>query len=448
MATKTKNPIWVSLTSVKLALFLLFALAITSIIGTIIPQGQPPGFYVDAYGPNLARLMQTLSIPEMYNSWWFMVLLAFFSLNLIVCSIERIPNAWRLVTMDNLATDPERLKKMGVRKAVQTEGSMGEAVEKTTSFLAKKGWKTSKREHEDSVMLFSQKGSWTRFGVYIVHSSILVILVGAIIGSPRVANTILRNPTFAFKGSVMLPETQQTDMIYSFSGIKIPLGFTVRCDYFDIEYYPNGMPKKFLSKLTVIEDGEEVLKKDIVVNEPLIHRGITFYQSSYQPYSDFVISLQNNGSGINKTSIVPARQQTSWEEAGVRYGIINTATRGQSVVRLKIWFTDDQADPSVFWLEPGREAVVKRPTGDYTLSAKQLYATGLQVAKDPGVWWVYIGCGLMLIGLLIAFFMSHRKIWALIYEEDGKTTVLFAGNAHKNKVGFERSFTSLVEDFK
>jgi cytochrome c biogenesis protein len=53
----------------------------------------------------------------------------------------------------------------------------------------------------------------------------------------------------------------------------------------------------------------------------------------------------------------------------------------------------------------------------------------------------------MLVGLLIAFFLSHKKIWALIYEEDGKTMVLFAGSAHKNKVGFERNFTTLVEGF-
>ena len=448
MTKKTKNPVWALFSSVKLALFLLFTLAATSIIGTIIPQSKPVTFYVQTYGPNLARLMQTLSIPDMYNSWWFMILLTIFSMNLIVCSIERIPNAWRLMTMDNLATDPERLKKMGMRKSFTIEESLTEAEDKTATFLAAKGWKTDKRDKEGAAMLFSQKGGWTRFGVYIVHSSILIILIGAIIGSPRVAKTILKNPNFAFKGSVMVPESQQTDVIYSFaSGTQIPLGFTVRCDYFTIEYYDNGMPKEFLSKLTVLENGKEVLKKDSEVNDPLIYKGITFYQSSYQPYQDFIINLKNI-TGVSKSSITPSREQINWEEGGVRFGIINMMTRGEAVQKLKIWFTDDQAEPSTFWIEPDREAIIKRPTGEYTLSAKQLYATGLQVSKDPGVWWVYIGCGLMLIGLLIAFFMSHRKIWALIYEENGKTTVLFAGSAHKNKVGFEKTFESLTDDFK
>ena len=82
--------------------------------------------------------------------------------------------------------------------------------------------------------------------------------------------------------------------------------------------------------------------------------------------------------------------------------------RGEIIARYKIWFTDDQGEPAKFWLEPGREAIIERPSGTYTLSAKQLYATGLQVAKDPGVWWVFIGCGLLMIGFLIGFLMSLR----------------------------------------
>lgn len=450
MADTKKNPVWETFASVRLALFLLFTLAATSIIGTIIPQNETAGFYVERYGANLARFMQTLNIPDMYNSWWFMVILTLFSLNLIVCSLERIPNAWRLVTMDNLATEPDRVRKMGLKRSVPMNGPLPEAVARTAGYMAAKGWKTSQRALDGATLLFAQKGAWTRFGVYIVHSSILIILIGAIIGSPRVAKDILKNPYFAFKGSVNIPETQESDVIFSFlKGVgQLPLGFTVRCDFFNIEYYPNGMPKEYLSKLSVIEDGKVVLQQDVEVNEPLIYKGITFYQSSYQPYKDFIITVKNNKTGLSKREMVPSATQVTWQEGGARFGIINMETRGEVISRLKVWFTDDQGEPSKFWLEPGREAVIQRPSGDYTLSAKQLYATGLQVARDPGVWWVYGGCGLMLVGLLVAFFMSHRKVWALVSEEEGKVAVLFAGNANKNKLGFENSFNELAEGLK
>jgi cytochrome c biogenesis protein len=450
MAENKKNPVWEIFASVRLALFLLFTLAATSIIGTIIPQNEAAGFYVERYGANLARFMQTMDVPDMYNSWWFMVLLTVFSLNLIVCSLERIPNAWRLVTMDNLATEPERLKKMGLKKSVPVDGSLPDATTRADALLATKGWKATRRDDNGDILLFAQKGAWTRFGVYIVHSSILIILIGAIIGSPRVAKDILKNPAYAFKGSVMIPESQQTDVIYPFlEGVgQLPLGFTIRCDFFEIEYYANGMPKEYLSRLSVIEGGKVVRQVAIEVNEPLIHRGITFYQSSYQPYKDFILTVKNTKTGLSKSEIVPSATQITWKEGGARFGIINMQSRGEVVNQLKIWFTDDQGEPSTFWVQPGQEAVVQRPSGDYTLSAKQLYATGLQVAKDPGVWWVYTGCGLMLLGLMVAFFMSHRKVWVLVREEEGKVTVLFAGNANKNKLGFEKTFAELADSFK
>lgn len=454
MTKKKKNPVWAFFASVKLALFLLFILAATSIIGTVVPQNNPARFYVDQYGQNMADLMHILNIQDMYNSWWFLSLLGIFCLNLIVCSLERIPNVIRLVRKDNLTTKPERLHKMGLHKKIALNGTPATAQQQVAEFLGKKGWKPDSRDKEDGTMFFSQKGGWTRFGVYIVHTSILVILLGAVIGSSTVARKILHRPNFAFKGSIMIPESQETDFIFAFqTGKKIDLGFTVRCNYFTIEYYANGMPKTYLSKVTVLEDGKPVPLKDgktvhfLEVNTPLTYKGITFYQSSYQPYSDFLVTLSDTTTGSQDTTIIPAGKQVSSNDGKVSFGILNKETRGEAVQRVKIWFSDGRGEPSTFWLNNDQEAVIKRPSGDYNLHVKQLYATGLQVTKDPGVWWVYTGCALMLFGLFVAFFTSHRKIWAHVYEEEGQPTVIFAGSANKNKVGFEKTFTALVDEF-
>jgi len=455
MTKKKKNPVWAFFASVKLALFLLFILAGTSIIGTIVPQNNPARSYVEQYGQNMADLMHTLGIQDMYNSWWFLSLLGIFSLNLIVCSLERIPNVIRMVRKDNLTTNQDRLHKMGLHKTVPLSGSPAAAKQQVADYLGGKGWKTDSRDKENGTMFFSQKGGWTRFGVYIVHTSILVILLGAVIGSSTVAKKILHKPDFAFKGSVMVPESKETDSIYAFqTGNKIDLGFTVRCNYFTIEYYSNGMPRTYLSKITILEDGKPVPLKDgktvhfLEVNTPLTYKGITFYQSSYQPYSDFLVTLTDKNTGAEQTSIISAGKQIAANDGKVSFGIINKESRGEAVQRIKIWFADKEAEPSTFWLNNDQEAVIKRPSGNYSLHAKQLYATGLQVTKDPGVWWVYTGCGLMLFGLFVAFFTSHRKIWAHVYEEDNQPTVIFAGSANKNKVGFEKVFATLVDGFK
>jgi cytochrome c biogenesis protein len=70
--------------------------------------------------------------------------------------------------------------------------------------------------------------------------------------------------------------------------------------------------------------------------------------------------------------------------------------------------------------------------------------TGLSVTKDPGVWVVWIGCGLMIFGLIVSFFFSHQRVWVRIPKSPGQEIVL-AGSANKNRVGFEKSFGLLLE---
>ncbi|RUM43256.1 MAG: cytochrome c biogenesis protein ResB [Desulfocapsa sp.] len=452
--TKKKNPVWAFFASVKLALFLLFILAATSIIGTIIPQNKPDAFYIEQYGHNIAELMLKLDIPDMYNSWWFLSLLGIFSLNLIICSLERIPNVIRIVRKDNLSIHPERLHKMRFHATVPLNDSPVAAKEKTAACLAAEGWKTEARDTDNGTLLFSQKGGWTRFGVYIVHTSILIILMGAVIGSSTVATKILHKPDYAFKGSIVIPETRESSFIYAFqTGKKIDLGFSVRCNYFTIDYYSNGMPRTYLSKVSILENGKPVALGDgktihnLEVNKPLTYKGITFYQSSYQAYSDFLVNLTNTSSGFTEQFIIPQGKKIETNDSAIAFGVVHTEMQGEAVQKIKIWFSDHQAKASVFWINNDQEAIIKRPSGEYKLRIKQLYATGLQVTKDPGVWWVYSGCAMMLIGLFVAFFMSHRKIWAHIFKENGKLMVIFAGSANKNKIGFEKTFRKLVEEF-
>src|SRR5205085_11433311 len=53
------------------------------------------------------------------------------------------------------------------------------------------------------------------------------------------------------------------------------------CDGAGQENYKDGSPKKWWSKLAVVDNGREVLRKEIVVNDPLVYRGVRFYQASF-----------------------------------------------------------------------------------------------------------------------------------------------------------------------
>ncbi|MBU4237149.1 MAG: cytochrome c biogenesis protein ResB [Proteobacteria bacterium] len=437
---KNRNTIWDFFASVKLALFTLFFLATTSVIGTIIPQKETAQWYIDRYGEASANLFQILSItPDMYSSGWFLSLLGLLCINLIICSLDRFPGVWHQIKADNLATPLTRLEKMTPQSQWQSANPPTSSASALKTALNTHGWKAKERSLDNGILLFAQKGAMTRTGVYIVHVSILVIFAGAIIGS-----------ALGFKASVMLPETRTTDKVYTFdTNTAIDLGFEVRCDRFNIEFYDNGMPKAYRSHLSILEDGKVVTEKAIVVNDPLSYKGITFYQSSYEPYQEFLVTITNKKTGLSENVIIPYKEQHSFEKNGLRLGIINAEGRGQSVSRIKIWLTDDNGDPSLFWLDDGEQVTVERTKNNYTVSAKQMYATGLQIAKDPGVWTVYTGCALMVLGLIVAFFMSHQRIWLYIREEsDGKSSILMTGNANKNKVHFEKIFQTLTQAIK
>ncbi len=433
-----KNPVFSFFASVKLALFTLFLLAITSIIGTVIPQKESFAWYAQNYSETTAKIFQVLSIPDMYNSWWFLGLLSLLSINLIICSIDRFPGVWKQIHADNLATSLTRLPKMRLSNTWLSGKSEESLATELSNTLAGKGWKTEQRKRDGSLLLFAQKGAMTRTGVYIVHASILIIFLGAIIGE-----------MYGFKGSIMLPETQSTHSIFKFgTGKSIDLGFEVRCDRFEIELYDSGMPKAYRSQLTILEDGKVTQEKEIVVNDPLTYNGITFYQSSYQGYEDFLLTVTDQENGQKETVVLPFQQRGNLRAHDAAIGIVNAETMGQSITRMKIWFNDEQGQASIFWLKDGEQVTVERPGKHYTIAGKQMYATGLQVAKDPGVWVVYLGCGMMILGLCIAFFMSHRRIWLLLNKEDGNVSVLMSGTANKNKVGFEKIFSSLCAELK
>lgn len=445
MTTTKKHSLLSLFASVQLALLLLFLLATTSIVGTLIPQNSPHAFYVEKFGPKTAQLLQMLDIPDMYNSWWFLGLLALFALNLIVCSLDRIPQVIRTLRRDGLTLPTGQLHKFVLHREIALAASLPEAVERVAALLRSHGWHARQTEKEGGRFFFAERGGWTRFGVYVVHCSILVILIGALTGSSAVARKILHNPQFAFKGSIMVPEGESADHVTAFkSGDRIELGFVLRCDDFAIEYYPNGMPKTYRSQVTVIDRDKPVLSTAIEVNRPLTYKGITFYQSSYQPFPTYRLTVKKQDTDAETSALVTVAKQFDWPAGGVSYGIVNRESQGEVTRRLKIWFTDNQGDPSLFWMNVDQDAIIERPSGTYRLSIRQLYATGLQVTKDPGVWLVYGGCLLMLAGLYIAFFLSHRKLYVFVRPGENGCTLLFAGEGNKNKVGFENNFSALI----
>ena len=437
---KKTNPVWRFFTSVKLTLFTLFALAVSSIIGTIVPQNEDPQKYIDLYGPATAKFFKAVGIQDMYNSWWFVGMLILFSLNLTICTIDRFPILWGKMTKDYLNTiKVDRLRKMGGTRIFRTALDAAAAAGAVEKVLAAAGWKAARADRDGGTMLFSQKGAWTRMGVIVVHVSILVIFAGSLIGS-----------FYGYKASVMIPEGSYSDQVYDSKHEghpPIPLDFRVRCNGFWLTYYDNGMPKDYRSLLVIEENGQKVAEKTIEVNDPLKYKGLTFYQSSYQAIDgQYVVDITNKASGDQQKFIIVPRKEEKWPSEKVSFGIVDIAPYNMmGQYRYKIWFNDASGSPTQFWVNEGQTVSVQRPDATYEVYVKTRFATGMQVVKDPGVWTVYTGCIMMILGLIVIFFISHRRIWAFVCADGEGTEVIVAGATNKNKLAFEKNLADLHE---
>ncbi len=432
--------------SLKLTVALLILLASLSIIGTLIAQNATRAEYIQWYGVGLYQVLNFFNLFDMYHSWWFSAILLLLVINLITCSVHRLPGIFRQISRESGELEDRMLKaipyveKIRVGNPAKKEGNIQSSLKKRFG-----SWR--RIETEGSVTLFAERGRFSRLGVPITHVSILIILIGGIVGS-----------VYGFKGRVEILEGEAVDQIFlrtSAGEIPKPLGFSVRCDDFNIAYY--NLPgkekhvKEYSSRVTILENGKDVLKKTIQVNHPLHYKGLAFYQANYGTIHDITLGVQWRNKRQKATLKVPEGATVPIPNSNDLIRILQYAPQvhnfGEGVQ--VVLFKPDQ-EPQPFWLLKAFPKFDEQRNGEFILTFEgdsQKEYTGLSVTKDPGVWVVWIGCSLMIFGLIVSFFLSHQKVWVRIPKSPGDEVVL-AGSANKNRVGFEKTFGALADEIR
>lgn len=431
-----KNSVFKFLSSLRLAIFLLLILAATSVVGTVLPQGQPIAFYFQKYGPTAGKIIKILQLNDTYHSWWYVTLLVLFSLNLFFCSLKRFPFSLELYRRDPLEVDPEKLKRMPVSEELRLETSFETMKGKIKEIVSKELGAPREVSFENGVLFLKDKFRWSYFSVYMVHFAILIILVGGIIGA-----------LWGFRGSIMLMEGESTNKVVVEGRHQrlIPLPFEIRCDKFFIDFYPNGMPKEFRSDITILEKGQKVLQKAIRVNHPLTYHGITFYQATYQTMAEAELKLLV-GSREKKIVLKPFGQGV-WKEEGIRLGLMDFG-RAHGLMAARIWISVDDEAPQSVWVltqHPRRIMTKKGPILILLEDLRPVYATGLQVKKDPGVWLVWIGFVLLIFGIFAAFFFAHQRYWVAVLPDKKGSRVILAGMSPKSRQNVSRKLEKIKE---
>ena len=451
--------------SLKCGLVLLGLLGIAVITGTLILQRPmaPEGQIEQIYAPQTVRILNALGLFDVFHSTWFMLLLALLGANIALASLDRFPQVWRLFARPRINADPWFVRQLPFQKEISLGHLEPEpALSVAIATMRDLGFRP-KTAALASGTLYAEKHRIARLAPYVVHASLLIIFAGSIVDG-----------LWGFRGFMSLTAGSRAQTVESSTGSEVPrrLGFTLRCDAVGMESYPDGSPKQYWSKLAIEENGREVLRKEIHVNEPLTYRGMRFFQASYGP------------SGSPDTLILEAR----WAEKGnttprvqtvnLRPGEPTNLNDGSTQVELADFIPDfvlegnqittrsnEPHNPAIelkvtraggkssdVWIFP--KAPNLSPPNDSGIifqlrDLAMLHMTGLQVAHEPGQNLIWAGCLLLTAGLMMALYLSHVRVWGVIgRDRRGQPALLLGGQPSKYRESFERRFLELAAELE
>jgi cytochrome c biogenesis protein len=304
------------LSSMRFSITLLMVVAAASVIGTVVEQNKPWVNYVNQFGAFWAEKLHSIGVFSVYNSPWFLLIMAFLVLSLSLCLIRNTPSMLR-----EMHSFKDRMGRAGVlahpHRGQSTQPvSIASAAQAVTAHLQQAGYRLSTKQRssdplsqaDDELMIAAKKGTHNRWGYLLAHGGMVVILVGGLLDSelplraiaaihgalpihgnqlvsktPAVSRLPAGNPSY--RANVLIPEgasTQHAIVNYQDGVLIQPLPFELTLKKFNVEYYSTGMPKLFTSDVLVRDpDSGKTFEKRIIVNEPLTYKGVTIYQSSF-----------------------------------------------------------------------------------------------------------------------------------------------------------------------
>ncbi len=487
------------LSSVKFGVVMLCALVLLSLIGMLIVQQNVNGF--DAYFASLTPAEKlvygTLGFFDIYHSWYFNFLLLVLSLNIILASIDHFPTAWTYISKPKRSATRGFLLKQKQNAVLPTGGeSDKEIAEAVSRAFTSQGFKPhisesrnisyvvddkgnkdySRTVGKTNLLVFGEVGKWNRLGAYVVHVFLLTLFLGHFVALQS-----------GFDADVRMMPGQTTNEIelIQFNLDKqerytVGLPFTIDCT--DIQQnlidpkgsieIPNTLDWHTRIKITDPQYGETAA--DVSLNRPFEYRGYRFFQASAITVGsartmNLELTPQNGGEPFrielmrNGSTTLPDGTKVDYEaffpDFVLNQGKPDTRSADYNNPAAILNVTapsGEKARAYAFGAKMPDNIPIGAPVAGYKWRLKEFekspLAHVLSIKYDPFnaafVAW-YIG-GFGLIGALcFVFFVSHRRIWAMIEESaNGGYEVVLGGHANRGEQGFEDKFKRIVEELK
>jgi cytochrome c biogenesis protein len=394
--------------------------------------------YDGVLGSGVVDALEQLQVFRIFTSTWFTVGLFVLVISIIVCTLDRTPRLWRQsADVRVVQPDPFFLPTLPDRAAMTGIGP--DAVRST---LAKHRFKVRESEVDGVRYLYGDRNQYTKMATLLTHLGLILFLVAAVVTS-----------VFGDEQGLIVTEGDSLTV----QPIGTPGLLLVKNLGFEAPgFFETGQAKDFTTDLAVYQDGKEIARKTIRVNDPLAVAGYTFHQNGFGPAIDLVVSDSQGRPLWNGP--VPLDDKA----AGLPYGTLSVPGRdiglqlllkrqadGTGIVLVapyRVVGEDSKGTPVVEDLFPlalaAKEAAPAQGT-DFTVGVLGFGEYTLLIAKkDPGQAFVWTAFASLITGIAITFYLPRRRIWARL-SPAGELAIV---NRSDRYVDVEREFGRLLDD--
>lgn len=363
------------LVSMKFAVIIMIILGAASLLSMLI--NEYPDFF-----PKQSLLNALFQQHSPYSSWWYSILLWFLIVSVLLCVIQNIKPAFRLIINARFLKSDD-IK--NVHNAKQLKSTRSDINDRITRLLKGRLYNIKKSYSKSETLIIARKFRWSSLGHILTHISLLVIVLGSLI------YTKTSRQEFRY---IIAEEYKDTEYFEKFPDL-FEWHFmvsendhpTMVVDSFRVRYYKEDRGPRisdFRSYVRLFDhDGNLLTKHEITVNSPLIYKHVSIHQSDYKPLiNEFFINV------------------------------------------------------------PNRSQIIGRQQNDQELKHNESnWITGLSLKANKGIPIIFLGMIISTIGLLMSFMFWPRQIWVAI----NKNNVTIGGISTKNKIAFQEELDNIIK---
>ena len=420
-----KQKIFRLIADLRFSIFILLLISFCSIIGTIIEQDQSIEIYKTNYSltnPVFGFLtwdqILRFGLDHVYRTWWFFTLIFLFGLSLISCTfLQQLPSL-------KIARRCQFFRTTGQFYRLKISTILNKfSFNKILSQIKKIQYSIFQQKN----IVYCYKGLIGRIAPILVHISMILVLIGTIVGS-----------LFGFKAQEIVPKTENFHIqnILTNGQLTIIPKLSTRINDFWITYTKSKTVSQFYSDISVLDKlGNEIKRKTISVNYPLVYNGVYYYQTDWNLIG---LRLKNSNNEI------------------IEYPLINILSNQN-----KIWLTWISNNKS---FDEGIIAVVDNLEGYSSIYNEKgqflgnielneminfrqpltlleiISSTGLQIKTDPGIPIIYSGFFFLMLSTLISY-ITYSQVW--IVQKNQK--LFIGGTTNRAVFDFELEFFKFIK---